>query len=495
MTLAERLRELVRAAFSGLYVQSCEHQDAVAEIARLCRQERWTLATWDVDRGLAVLGGAGDEATAVQAGDPIAAIRALGALATADGTALLVLKNFHRFMNNVEVVQALDTQINQGKQTRTFVVVLAPVVQIPVELEKQFVLVDHDLPGRAQLDAIARSLATEPGELPEGDGLAAVLDAAAGLTRYEAEGAFALSLTRHNTLRPDVIWELKAQTLRKSNLLSLHRGGERFDDLGGLTNLKDFCRRALRPGTSVPARGVLLLGVPGVGKSAFAKALGQETGRPTLTLDIGALYGSLVGATEQNVRQALKIADAMAPCILFADELEKGLSGVGGQGDSGVSTRLFGTILTWLADHESDVFFIGTANDVSRLPPEFTRAERLDALFFLDVPGAAEKPRIWDLYRRKFDIAAGQRTPDAAAWTGAEIRACCRLAALLGVPLSEAARHIVPVAVTAGETVQRLRQWASGRCLNADAPGIYRRHDGDEPRSGRRVSRNDPSLN
>jgi len=204
------------------------------------------------------------------------------------------------------------------------VVVLAPVVQIPVELEKQFVLVDHDLPGRAQLEAIARSLATEPGELPEADGLTAVLDAAAGLTRYEAEGAFALSLTRHDAIRPDVIWELKAQTLRKSNLLSLHRGGERFDDLGGLANVKEFCRRALRPGTSVSARGVLLLGVPGVGKSAFAKALGHETGRPTLTLDIGALYGSLVGATEQNVRQALKIADAMAPCILFATNWKRG---------------------------------------------------------------------------------------------------------------------------------------------------------------------------
>src|SRR5262249_34418535 len=163
----------------------------------------------------------------------------------------------------------------------------------------------------------------------------------------------------------------------------LHRGVDRFDSLGGLNNLKDFCRRALRPGQSVKPRGVLLLGVPGSGKSCFAKALGNETGRPTLTLDIGALYGSLVGATEANVRQALRIADAMAPCILYTDEIEKGLSGVGGQGDSGVSTHLFGTILTWLAEHESDVFFIGTANDISKLPPEFTRAERLDGVFFL----------------------------------------------------------------------------------------------------------------
>src|ERR1017187_3597291 len=179
-------------------------------------------------------------------------------------------------------------------------------------------------------------------------------------------------------MRPEVIWDLKAQTLRKSNLLRLHRGKEAFESLGGLANLKSFCSRALQPNKKVKPRGLLLLGVPGSGKSCFARALGNETGRPTLVLDMGALYGSLVGSTEANVRQALRIADAMAPCILFTDELEKSLAGVGGQGDSGVSTRLFGTLLTWLADHDPDVFFIGTANDVSKLPPEFTRAERLD---------------------------------------------------------------------------------------------------------------------
>src|SRR5262249_37662277 len=158
----------------------------------------------------------------------------------------------------------------------------------------------------------------------------------------------------------------------------------------------------LAPGKAVKPRGVLLLGVPGSGKSCFAKGLGNETGRPTLILDIGALYGSLVGATEANIRQALRIADAMAPAILFCDELEKGLSGVGGQGDSGVSTRLFGTILSWLSDHESDVFFIGAANDISRLPPEFTRAERLDAVFFLDLPQVNEKDLIWQMHRKQF---------------------------------------------------------------------------------------------
>src|SRR4029077_9391305 len=122
--------------------------------------------------------------------------------------------------------------------------------------------------------------------------------------------------------------------------------------------------------------------------------------------------GSLVGQTEQNVRQALRIAEAMSPCILFTDELEKGLAGVGNNGDGGVSTRLFGTLLTWLSDHTSDVFFVGTSNDISKLPPEFARAERFDGGFFLDLPTTAEKDRIWTLYRQQFEIPASQVRPD-----------------------------------------------------------------------------------
>src|SRR3954452_19457457 len=153
MTLSERLAELVRAAFSGLYIQSFEHDDATREIAGLCRRNGWTLATWDIDRGLALAGQPAESGVVPGATDPLAAIRSLGALATPDGTALLVLRNFHRFLGSVEVVQALDSQIHSGKRDRTFVVVLAPVVQIPLELEKQLVAVEHELPGRDQLQA------------------------------------------------------------------------------------------------------------------------------------------------------------------------------------------------------------------------------------------------------------------------------------------------------------------------------------------------------
>jgi hypothetical protein len=496
MTLTERLEELVRAAFTGLWVRSFEHDDAVAEIATICRRHGWSLATFDVDRGLAVAGPA-DAGAGPDAADPLAAVRALKALATPDGTALLVLRNFHRFMGSPEVVQALDTAVSTGRQDRTFVVILAPVVVLPPELERQFVVIDHELPGREQLAAIARSVAVEPGELPPGDGLDAVLEAATGLTRMEAENAFSLALIRHGRLAPDVLWELKGQALKKSGLLTLYRGGETFADLGGLEVLKSFCGRALRPARrdGVRPRGILLLGVPGTGKSCFARALGNETGRPTLVLDIGALMGSLVGQTEQNVRQALKLVDAMAPCVLFCDEIEKGLSGVqaSGQADSGVSARLFGALLTWLSDHETDVFFVGTSNDVSKLPPEFSRAERFDAVYFLDLPGRAEKDAIWDMYINKFDIDPGQRRPADRDWTGAEVRACCRLAALLDVPLAEAAQNVVPVAVTAGESVERLRAWAGGRCLSADRPGVCTRAT-EATRPGRAVKR-DPSTN
>ncbi len=490
MTLAERLSELVRAAFSGIYVVSREHDDAVAEVAGLCRREGWALAAWDADRGLEAPGRPAEPGAA----DPLAAVRTLAALATPEGTTVLVLRNFHRYLGSPEVVQALDTRLSAGRRERTFVVILAPTVQLPPELEAQFV-VEHQPPGRDDLASIARGVATEPGELPEGDELDAMLDAAAGLARAEAEGAFALSLVRHGRLAPEPLWEIKAGMLRKSGLLQLHRGGASFTSLGGLEALKSFCSRALRPGrpAGVRARGVLLLGPPGSGKSQFAKALGAETNRPTLVLDVGALLGSLVGQSEANLRQALRQVDAMAPCVVMVDEVEKALAGASGpSGDSGVASRIFAGLLTWLNDHESDAFVVCTSNDVSRLPPEFARSERFDATFFLDLPSAAGRAAIWRMYANSFGIDPEQPRPCDREWTGAEIKSCCRLAALLGLPLADAAAHIVPVAVTAGEQVERLRTWAAGRCLDADRPGLYCR--ASDVRAGRAVRR-DPSAN
>ncbi len=490
MSLKQRLAELIRAAFTGIYIQSHEHDDALAEIAALCREQGWALATWDVDRGLT------SGQTAPGTSDPVAAIKSINALAKPESSALLVLPNFHRLLNGTEVVQALAHQVQRGKDNRTFVLILSSILQLPPELERQFVLLGHDLPGREQLLSIARGIATEDGEMPAGEDLERLLDASSGLTRHEAEGAFSLSLVREGQLLPTTVWDLKAQTLTKSGLLTLHRGGERFADLGGLEALKQFCSKALSSRSArAKARGILLLGVPGTGKSAFAKALGNEVGRPTLVLDVGALMGSLVGETEGRTRQALRMVDAMSPCVAFIDEIDKALAGVqsggGGAGDSGVSARLFGSFLSWLSDHRSDAFVVATCNDISRLPPEFARAERFDAVFFLDLPGTAEKQKIWDLYLRQYELSE-QRLPSTPDWTGAEIRSCCRLAALLDAPLLKAAEQVVPVAATAAEGVQKLRSWAAGRCLDAAGGGLYApdttNNRGDSP-TVRRVDR------
>ena len=208
---------------------------------------------------------------------------------------------------------------------------------------------------------------------------------------------------------------------------------------------------------------------PAAEKVSLPRRLGRKSGRPTLILDIGALMGSLVGQTERNIRQALRIVDAMAPAVAFLDECEKAFAGTASQGDSGVSARLFGTFLSWLNDRESDTFVVATANDISRLPPEFSRAERFDGVFFLDLPGREQRQAIWRLYLAKYQLDAAQKLPPDDDWTGAEIKSCCRLAALLDVPLVAAAQNIVPVAKTSAEAVDKLRTWASGRCLSADA--------------------------
>ncbi|TWU44445.1 ATP-dependent zinc metalloprotease FtsH 4 [Rubripirellula tenax] len=476
MKLIQRMNELIRACFAGIWIQSHEHLDAIAELSSMCRDEDWRLAVWDVDQGLRHPNGS---AIDVEVADPLAAVRAVSSMAADDTPSLLVLPNFHRFIGSAEIVQAISRAVNEGKQHRTFVVILSPVIQVPVELEKLFIVIEHPMPDREQLSRIAAGIATETNEMPTGRELDDVLDAAAGLSRYEAEGAFSLSLVRDGRLTPDSIWELKTQAVKKSGLLSLHRGGQNFGAIGGLDTLKAFTRRALvhrgRSGIQPRPRGVMLLSPPGCGKSEFCKCVGVEVGRPVLILDVGSLMGSLVGQSEERTRQALAIVDAMAPCVLMIDEVEKAFAGASGGGnDSGVSSRMFGTFLSWLNDHDSDVFVVCTANDVAKLPPEFSRAERFDGVFFVDLPGRTQKDEIWRLYVDRFGLDASDPKPSDDQWTGAEIKSCCRLASLLDVSLVQAAENVVPVAVTSSESVERLRRWADGRCLSAEQPGVYR---------------------
>ena len=487
-TLKERFAELVRAAFPGVLVATPEPEEVLRDVAAVCGENNWNMATWRADGG--------EDGPA----DPLAAVKALPQSGDGETPSLLVMLHPHRFFQSAELLAAIRSTLTAGKTRRTCLVLVMPTTELPAELKRDFAVLDHPLPSRQELDAVARGVATEQGELPEE--MWAVLDAAAGLTRSEAENAFALSLVRHGTLDPDPLWELKARQLRSGGPLALHRNGEGFSSLGGLNALNDFCRAALTNLHPVAEfKGVLLLGPPGTGKSAFAKALGDEVGRPTLSLDIGGLMGSLVGQTEENTRRALATVEAMAPCVLFVDELEKSLAGTGGgsQQDSGVGTRMLGTLLSWLADRPPGVFCVATSNDTSRLPAELTRSGRFDATFFLDLPPAEQRGLIWDRYREEYDAHPGDPAPDDDSWTGAEIESCCRLSALLGVSLAQAGTHVVPVAESGREALSRLRRWASGRCLDAEGGGGYRHREskpsGDERPQRRQRRRRPPGGN
>jgi SpoVK/Ycf46/Vps4 family AAA+-type ATPase len=373
-------------------------------------------------------------------------------------------------------------QESKTEASPILLVAVSSELALPAELDKEFAIVEHALPGRNELKQIAEKTDPEAYAATVSDkrAIGRTLDAAIGLSRTEAEAAFALSGVKYKKLDPTAIWQYKAQAIKKSAALSLYSGDASFENLGGLAKLKEFLLALLNPSREITtpdlrALGVLLLGVPGTGKSEIAKALGNETGRPTLQLDMGSIFASLVGESERNLRQALRIVDAMAPCILFIDEVEKGLSGAesGGRSDSGVTTRLFGGFLTWLSDHVSDVFLIATSNDISKLPSAFLRAGRFDGIFFLDLPGEQQREKIWEIYLKRFGHSLKSARPPSTDWTGAEIRACCRLAAMLQVSLVEAAKTVVPVAKMAQEQTEALRCWADGRATSPETGIVY----------------------
>jgi hypothetical protein len=316
MSLEKELTDLICAGFSGIWIETYECDAAIKQAREMAEARNWGFDVWDIDRQL--------YSGTHQAPGPLQAIRTLDN-PKSHSTNILVLKNFHRFLGNPEVLQALANRVMLGKGEGKHVIIIAPTVQLQPEIEKLFTVIHHELPDDAQLRAICDELVSDDSGYakPTTEEVAAAVDASRGLTRQEAENAYALSIVQHKKLQPETIWNIKAQTLEKSGTLSLYRGDANFKNLGGLENLKNFCLRAMRrQGESDVDRrpkGVLLLSPPGCGKSQFAKAIGNETGRPTVMLDFGSLMGKFVGESEGNMRRALKQIDAMAPCVLFVD--------------------------------------------------------------------------------------------------------------------------------------------------------------------------------
>jgi hypothetical protein len=387
--------------------------------------------------------------------------------------AVWFLRNFHFWLNEPQVIQAIQNNLPLYKTKGITLVIVSPDAQLPPELEREVVVLDFPLPSREELKSILAGLVESTGIEPEDE--AAVLDAAQGLTWEEAENALALALVRQKRFDPHTICTLKAQMVEKSAALQFSQFSETFSTLGGLENLKEWTLKRFtnrRPG--LPFRGILLLGVPGTGKSHFAKALGNEVGWPVLSLDMGRVFGSLVGESEAKMRDALKVVDAMAPCVLFIDEIEKGLAGVGGSStDGGTTQRVGGTFLTWLNDHASQVFVIATCNSYEKLPPEYTRMGRWDAIFFVDNPGRNERLEILNIYSRQYmdtPLVDFGKTPDLDGYSGAEIRQVAIEAAYNGGDLEAAARFVIPINKSQKQQMDALREWARTRTIPASKP-------------------------
>ena len=342
--------------------------------------------------------------------------------------------DFHPYIKAPNVWRTAKDVFAKAKGKGTSYIFISCKFDVPAELEHEVIITSLDLPQKKELQEIVNQFCKMYGiRVPEN--LDEVLDAALGLTIAEATNAYATSLSNTEGFDVDIINNVKRQIICKDGLLEYMQPKETMETVGGMKNFTSYAENRLSAyseearayGLPYP-KGVLLVGIPGCGKSLAAKALSNMWKKPLLKLDLGKLFGSLVGDTEANTRKALEIAEAMAPAILWIDEIEKGLSGVGSSGktDSGVTSRMFGTILTWLQEKETPVYVIATANNISSLPPEFLRKGRFDEIFFVDLPSGEEREEIFEIqlkkYGRKsedFDIAELAKLSEG--YTGAEI--------------------------------------------------------------------------
>ena len=489
---ADEFEYLVRARYPLIYVVSSEEkrvEQRVVEVGKARDRRVWA---WSITEGFQALDG--DERHA-ELRDPL---RALDHIVKQEGNAIFILRDFHPFLQDPSVVRRLrdaNKHFRTGQYLR-HIVILAPVLKAPMEVEKEMAVLDFDLPGREDIDKIIERLMRS---VPSNRTLAIresdearehVIEAALGLTESEVENVFAKSLVRTGEFDIDTILTEKKHIIRKSGLLEFYESDDRFGDVGGLETLKDwlgkrqlaFSTKARDFGLPQP-KGILLIGVPGCGKSLTAKAVGALWKMPLLRLDVGKVFSSLVGSSEENFRKAIGTAEAVAPSILWLDELEKGFSGTksSGQSDAGTTARVFGTFITWLQEKSSPVFVIATANDVSQLPPELLRKGRFDEIFFVDLPSAEERRQIFEIHLRKKkrkpeDFALDELVVASQGFSGSEIEQAI-VSALYdafmdGVDIDTArvvhsAREIIPLSTTMKEGIDAMRDWARSRARTA----------------------------
>jgi MoxR-like ATPase len=500
MTFSSELETLIRARYPILYIISNEEmrvQNLAIEIARK-RQKK--VFEWSCNTGM-VPAGTSIQSQKIRNASTKDPLVALDQVIEFVEPAIFLFKDFHPFLakSNYAIIRKLKEIALNLKNSFKTIVLISPVMEIPTELEKEITVLNYPLPSREDLSDLLDKIIADVRQFKqikielEDAGRDRLLQAALGLTLGEAENVFAKIIVKDEGLSGDDVNEVlaeKQQIIRKNGLLEYHATNERFASIGGLIVLKDWLNKRAVAFTAEarefglpPPKGILMLGVQGCGKSLCAKAVSNQWQLPLLRFDMGRMFGSFVGSSEENVRRAISVAESVAPAILWVDEIDKAFAGSQGSGstDGGTTARVFGTFLTWLSEKTAPVFVVATANDISHLPPELLRKGRLDEIFFVDLPSKEERAEIFQIHlnKRGRDSTQYELDPLVEAtkdFSGAEIEEAIISALYEAFYLGEqlTTQHIldvlgqtVPLARTMAEQIQSLRAWAEGRARDA----------------------------
>lgn len=493
--MQEELSLLVKAQYPLIYLVTPEEERAEQAVAALAEGEsqKRRVYVWTVTRGLIEYGQPGGS-TQHNTVSPEAAIEWV---VRQREPGMYIFKDLHPFLDAPGTTRWLRDAIASFKGTDKTLVLMSPVQQVPIELEKDVVVLDFPMPTMGELDEVlSQQLERARNRRISTDVREKLLKAALGLTRDEAEKVFRKAYVKsgHFTeAEVDIIHTEKQQLIRRNGILEFIEEDETIDAIGGLEELKlwlrqrsnAFTERAREYGLPQP-QGMLILGVPGCGKSLLAKTTSRLWGLPLLRLDMGRVYdGSTVGRSEANLRNALRTAESISPVILFIDELDKAFSGSAGSADSdgGTSSRIFGSFLTWLQEKTQPVFVMATANRVERLPGEFLRKGRFDEIFFVDLPNTEERTAIFKIHlsKRRSDISrfdVEQLAKVSDGFSGAEIEQAI-VAAMYDafaqdreftqLDIIAAMKATLPLSRTMTEQVTALRDWARQRARPASA--------------------------
>jgi AAA+ superfamily predicted ATPase len=485
------LELLIKSRYGLVHVESDEDERVLLLLRHISERLTLPLFTWSRTRGLQRHG---LENAIYDTQDPA---QALAHVTSARMAALYHFPAFEGLRGDVIVQRLKDAGAELGSRAGALVLT-GTDVELPQSLRRLFATMRLPAPDAGELrtlydrivrDAVRRGRVDV--QLSPADE-ARLLRGLQGLTLLEAEKVLTRAIVEDGRLTADDISHVLAarrQIVERDGVLEYYPAEESLADVADMAGLKDWLRKRSRIiaqpdqaaefGLSFP-RGMLLVGVPGCGKSLCARTVATEWGLPLLRMDTGSLYNKYVGETEQNFRRAMSTAEAVAPCVLFIDELEKAFA-AGGSEDGGVSMRVLGTFLTWLQERKADVFVVATANDISRLPAEFLRKGRFDEIFFVDLPDAATRAEILDIHLRRrghdpagLDLAVVNTA--VRDFSGAEIEQV--IVSALYTAFSDDARlttqHLLreaaatrPLAVTMAERIQSLREWARERTVPA----------------------------